>query len=176
MNKSPLSTTGQRLYWLCAALVPILPLLLFTFWMTADLGALLAFVNGTNWHISEITSGQRIFGFLISLLAISPIIFALFRLRQLFSLYARGILFSRENIAALRDTGFSFLMYAGIDLLTSPLFAIALTYNNPEGHRMIALGISSSMFGSVCLGLIILAIAKAMDEARLINDELSLTV
>lgn len=176
MNKSPLNTTGQRLYWLCAALVPVLPLLLFAFWMTADLGALLSFVHGTDWHISEISFGQRIVGFMISLLAISPIIFALFRLGRLFSLYARGILFSRENIAALRDTGLSFLVYAAIDLLTTPLFAFALTYNNPAGQRMITLGIGSSTFGSICLGLIILAIAKAMNEAKLMNDELALTV
>lgn len=176
MNESPLGVTGRRLYWLCAALTPILPLLLLIFWMTGDASSLLSFVHGNDWDISQVTFGQRISGFLISLLAISPIVFALLRLRQLFSLYARGILFSRENILALRDTGISFIVYAIIDLLTVPLFAVALTYNNPIGQRLVTFGISSSTFTSICLGLIVLAIAKAMNEAKLINDEHALTV
>ncbi len=176
MNNSTLSSTAHRLYWLLSALALVLPPLLFVFWMIAEPDTLSRFATTSKLPVSELAFGQRIAGLVISLLTIAPVLFILVRLRKLFALYARGILFSRENITALRDTGFGFVAYAAVDLITDPLFSLALTYNNPEGQRMISVGISASTFGSVCLGFIILAIAKAMDEARRINDEHALTV
>ncbi|MEL4073395.1 DUF2975 domain-containing protein [Ochrobactrum sp. GPK 3] len=173
MLSAPLIITGQRLHMLCAFFATALPIVLFSFWMTANSETLLASWSNANLNVHEISVDQRVVGFFISLAAIAPIIFSIVRLGRLFSLYARGILFSRENVLTLRDAGMGFIFYAVFDLIATPLFSLLFAY---EDILVLNVGFNSSTLITAFLGFILLAIARAMDEARQMNDEWSLTV
>lgn len=116
----------------------------------------------------------RLLGTLVQLLPDLVFMMMLWQLRQLFRGYRAGLLFTFEQIRRYRQIGILLCATFIVELMHTPLLGMALTMGGPEIHGSIS--INSSDFRPLLAGLIVLALALVMREAKLLADEQQLTV
>lgn len=96
---------------------------------------------------------------------------ALWHMRTLFILYAHGEILGKDAALAIRRIGLTLLGLAVFSVLGHTLIILALTADNPPGHRSLSVGISTNeVFLFFASGLLV-AIGWAMVEATRIADE-----
>lgn len=115
----------------------------------------------------------RLLGTLVQLLPDLVFMMMLWQLRQLFRGYRHGLLFTFEQIRRYRQIGLLCATFV-VELIHLPLLDTVLTMRGPEVLGTIAL--STSDFRVLLAGLIVLALALVMREAKLLADEQQLTV
>ena len=91
-------------------------------------------------------------------------------MKELFALYEHGIIFSNENVRCFRRLGYTLVVWFFAKLLFIPLISVVLTYNNPSGERMIAVGIGSYDLSTLITGAIVVTISWVMGEASKLQD------
>ncbi|QLH68078.1 DUF2975 domain-containing protein [Aeromonas veronii] len=116
----------------------------------------------------------RLLGTLVQLLPDLVFMMILWQLRQLFRGYRAGLLFTFEQIRRYRQIGVLLCTTFLVELILTPLLDTVLTMRGPEVLGTIAL--STSDFRVLLAGLIVLALALVMREAKLLADEQQLTV
>lgn len=115
-------------------------------------------------------------GFLISMIPTSIIMFGLYKLKNLFDNYSKGIIFSVENTAIYKKLGQALFLLAGADILSHSFMSLALSFQNPVGKRFISAGVGSTEICYLIIGLIVIVISHVMQEALKLNDEVELVV
>jgi len=98
-------------------------------------------------------------------------VWAMWSLRRLFLLYAKGEVFSQSAIAAINHVaaGLFWSVIAGL-LLEAPV-SLALSWPQGHGHRAISIGFGSDDLLWLFVAGTVLAIARVMAEARRVADE-----
>ncbi|WP_429125104.1 DUF2975 domain-containing protein [Aeromonas allosaccharophila] len=119
-------------------------------------------------------TANRLLGTLVQLLPDLVFMLMLWQLRQLFRGYRHGLLFTFEQIRRYRQIGVLLCVSFLVELIQTPLLDTVLTISGPEIHGSVS--ISSSDFRLLLAGLIVLALALVMREAKLLADEQQLTV
>ena len=114
---------------------------------------------------------KRLGGFAIAMIPATAAIVGLMALRRLFRLYAAGAVFTHANTRALRQFSACVLAYALARPLAYSLTVLLMTFDNPPGQRHFAVQMSSGELTALFLGILFLAIAWVMDEAREIAEE-----
>lgn len=168
-----ISNLGRHI---CTAMIFLVPVFSALFWVYFN--RLIPYMNTEMFKgllpivpDHDISAMARFIGFIVSLLHNVVIIYGLFKLRRLFSLYERGIIFSKKNVACFRDIGWSFIVFVAATTVSNALLSVVLTFANPPGQRMLTVGFSSRDLTTLCLGLAVLLISWAMDEGRRIAEE-----
>lgn len=139
-------------------------------------------LNGVSLVQSEPTTtayyplhtSTRLLGTLVLLLPDLVSMLILWQLRLLFRGYRNGLLFTFEQIRRYRQIGILLCATFIVELMHTPLLGMALTMGGPNVHGSIS--INSSDFRPLLAGLIVLALALVMREAKLLADEQQLTV
>ncbi|MBA2073368.1 DUF2975 domain-containing protein [Aeromonas veronii] len=116
----------------------------------------------------------RLLATLVMLLPDIIFISILWQLRQLFHGYRHGLLFTFGQIRHYQKIGLLLCTSFVISILTTPLLSVVLTMQGPEVHGSVTIG--SSDFQLLLVGLIVLALALVMREAKQLADEQQLTV
>ncbi len=102
-------------------------------------------------------------GFLDIVIATSPIVLVCWHLRELFSLYASGVVFARENAAHLKRVGLWLVVWPISKFVANMLFQF-FGGTDRAWVQMI-------FFDALILGLIVLAIAQVMQFGHEIEQE-----
>jgi hypothetical protein len=105
----------------------------------------------------------RLAGMADIVIATAPIILVFWELRRLFRLYARGIVFARENTRCLRRAGLWLLLYPFAKFAANMIFRVAGGTDKAWFHM--------DLIYALVLGLIVLAIAQVMEFGREIEQE-----
>ena len=121
--------------------------------------------------IHDLSDMARFMGFIVSLLPNAVIIYGIVKLRRLFSLYEKGMIFSKDNVGCFRGMGWALIVLVVAGTVSSTLLSVVLTFANPPGQRMFTVGIGSGDFTTLVLGLAVLLVSWAMDEGRRIAEE-----
>ncbi|MFB2864292.1 DUF2975 domain-containing protein [Aeromonas sp. MdU4] len=116
----------------------------------------------------------RLLATLVQLLPDVVFMMMLWQLRQLFRGYRAGQLFTFEQIRRYRQIGLLLCATFVVELIHPPLLDTVLTMRGPEVLGTISL--SSSDFRVMLAGLIVLALALVMREAKQLADDQALTV
>lgn len=153
------------------------PLLTIGFWVA--LGHLprhmLVELAGTEEFV--LSTRVQLFGALAALVPAALQALFLREWYRLFALYRQGRVFEAENVAHFRRAGQWLLALTALDLLLSrPIHSLILTLDNPPGRHMLSLGLSSGHLESLVAALVLVAVARAMDEGRHLRDEAELVV
>lgn len=132
--------------------------------------------NGGRAMPQVLEFNSRLIGLAGDLPALIVILLALVTLRRLFFLYAHGDLFTEENVAQYRVL--SKLAFWGIlaDIVNKSALTVALTINNPPGQRLLTVGFTGDHIKLLLIAVILIIIARVMNEGREIYDENQLTV
>jgi Protein of unknown function (DUF2975) len=96
---------------------------------------------------------------------------ALWSLRSLFLLYARGEVFSPGALSALNHVAVA--LFGGViaNFIAQAPISAALTWALGHGHREISLSFGSGDVSTLFMAGVVLVIARVMAEARRVADE-----
>lgn len=112
-----------------------------------------------------------ILGFLVTCIPMGLMMYGVWRLRQLFSLYSTGALFSLASARHLHVFASMLL----VTVLTSPvidiLLSLVLTMNYPAGERAISINLGSNDLSMLFIAGVMFAIAWIMREGYLLAEE-----
>jgi hypothetical protein len=106
--------------------------------------------------------------------ALAPTAFtmwALWSLRRLFLLYAKGSVFSKEALRALNHVAVALFAGVVVDFAMQAPISLLLTWPRGEGHREISLGFGSNDVATLFIACVVLVIARVMAEAQRAVDE-----
>lgn len=112
----------------------------------------------------------------IQLIPLSMTLLICQALSKLFSLYERGDLFELENIRLIKRIGLLMILGQGLQLLYQPLMTAALTFNNPEGERLMSITMGSTNASALMTGLVILIASWIVKEANVLKTDSQLTI
>ncbi|OWQ87609.1 hypothetical protein CDN99_18650 [Roseateles aquatilis] len=96
---------------------------------------------------------------------------AFWQLWRLFGHFQRGNVFTTAAIAHLRRLSQALIAMAAVMPLSSTLAILALTMRNPPGQRVLVFQIGSQHYLQLLVGLVLLAMALVMQEARRMAQE-----
>lgn len=97
-------------------------------------------------------------------------------LARLFGGYAKGRIFTADAVSSIRRLGWLLLTGQLVSPLNQAAESLALTYRNPVGHRMLAIGFNQTHLEFGLIAVIVLLVAWVMDEGRKLQEEQELTI
>jgi hypothetical protein len=166
---------SRRLRWFCTLLMILLPLGTAHFWMFPQ--SMPSLGHRLPVPITpDVPSSSLFLGFLVSMVSVCVGVWALSRLRKLFALYEKGMIFHHENIKCLRGLGRAIIAWVIAAFVSYPLLSVILTYHRPQGQRLLSVGLSSSDIASLLAGCAVLVIAWVMEQGRHLQEEQALIV
>ena len=122
-----------------------------------------------SWQIEAAAQRQR--AFVVSLLPALAGMYALMRLWQLFTRYARGEVFSAATARLFAHFAYGLLAFCLVTVLGRALMSVALSWDNPPGQRTLIVGLGSDDFVLLLFGVVLVAIAEVMRRhAQLAED------
>jgi len=175
-NLGRIRSASRAFNALCLALMGLVPLCLAAYWFFLNELPQSMYAPLPVAPSAELGHGLRLLGFLVTMIPCGVLLYALSRLRRLFALYRKGIIFDAQNVACYRDLGKSLLCWAGAAFIQTPLLSMIITLPNPPGTRLFMLGIGSGELDCLFLGGLVLLISWVMDEGRRLDEEQALTV
>jgi hypothetical protein len=176
-NTQRITTVSRKLRLICTVLFFCLPFVCAFFWTFFNRLYAIAPMIPLPVHIEHnLTAQTRFLAFLCDLLPIGAIIWALLKLKNLFSLYEKGHIFTEQNVSCFRGLGRTLIVWVACDIVNRTLLGIVLTLDNPPGKRMLVIGLDGGDFTGIFVGAVVLIITWVMDEARKMQDEQSLII
>jgi hypothetical protein len=113
-------------------------------------------------------------GLRLSVLSLLPVglwLLTMWQLWSLFGEYGLGRVFSPRALLALRRLGTCLLAMFAMQPLFTTLMSLALSWDRPRGHREISLSLGSDDYMLLLLALLLLALARVMQEAARVAEE-----
>jgi hypothetical protein len=165
-----LEHTSRRLADLFSVLVIALPLFCAFSVFALDRPDFRAKI-GWDHVTAPISMSQRVIFVLFLLMVSVPTLVAFLKLRELFLLYAQGVVFASRNVMLLRRAGLWLLWSAGFGFLSTPLLSMFGSWGT--SWRNIRIALSSDMLLPLVAGGTVYAIAHVMELAREAEEERS---
>lgn len=129
-------------------------------------------LNAIHW-----TGLSKMVGLSSDLLGILPFYLSLFVLAALFRNYKNGNILSSENALHYRKLGWLFFFNAlFVQSLSDTLMTLAVTLNNPHGHRYLTVSVGTPNMISLFCGLLVIVISWVMLEAGKLFNEQQFTI
>jgi hypothetical protein len=113
----------------------------------------------------------RLFGFLVSMIPLSVLFYALHQAYELFDSFRLGNVFTDSAGVHLRRIGLCMIGLALLRPATGTMLGLLLTADRLPGARELVIGISIDDYLIALFGGLILAIAHVMAEAARLSDE-----
>ena len=124
----------------------------------------------------ELPGWVRLLCFLAALVPGVALMVTLLRLRRLFALYKAGRIFTLATVACFQSVARALFVWAACAILSTPLHGLAVTAANPPGRHMLTLGIGTTELALLFIATLAVVLARVMDEARRLDEEVALTV
>jgi len=142
---------SRRLRLACTLAMAGLPVVVALVWV---------YMNSLPWMKSrlpaevmgDIPSFSLWLGFLVTMIPTGVAIYGLDKLRRLFGLYERGLIFGQENVACFRGLGRTIIAWVIAEFLCDVLLSTIVTLHHPPGQRILAVGLSSNEVGGLFAG------------------------
>lgn len=185
MKKSKNSIKIQRiskgLGWLFYIGTFVIPVFVVFYWLGYNLSpiqiinsALPGSHGGAMPQMLELNS--RLLGLMGDLPALVVMLLSIDTLRRLFFLYARGVFFNVENVTHYRKLSKLAFWSILANIFDKTLVMLALTINNPPDQRVVTVSFTPDHVKLMIVAIILMIIARVMNEGREIYDENQLTV
>ena len=168
-----ISSLGGRI---CTVLIFLVPIISALFWIYFNKFYPIMRALGIEIYLlsvlqQDLSAMARFLGFIVSLLPNIVTIYGIIKLRRLFSLYEKGIIFSKDNVKCFRGIGWALIGLVIANKISMPFLMVVFTSANPPGPRTIALAVNGEDLTTLVLGMAVLLISWAMDEGRRIKED-----
>lgn len=174
MSENPqidrIERVSRHLKAVCTATLVGLPILIVVLWLTLDLESLGHQVPAV-YAYGPLTPTERAVAIALTVAPLSVALFAVWNLRRLFSLYATGRIFTRENVRCFRNMGWALIVIVPVEVVYRAALSVALSMDNPPGERFFAIELSSNNLGILLIGAVVLVVSWVMAEAVRVQEE-----
>jgi hypothetical protein len=119
----------------------------------------------------KLDGATRLAGFAVSMIPMLVLFYMLDQAFRLFDAYRLGQVFSQDAPVRLRRIGLCMVLMGVLRPVTLAVLGLVLTYANPPGQIILALGFSVEDYMIAAFGGLILAIGHVMIEANRIAKE-----
>ncbi len=119
---------------------------------------------------------QRIYSSLAALAVSSILMWGFYVLIKLFSLYEKGVIFSRGNVECYRKLGYIIIISMIAGIIHNSAMSVIISLHNPPGQRVVTLSLSSADIAMCIIGMIVVLISWIMDAGKEMMDEQEYTV
>ena len=182
MSKIQKQSRRARIFF--QSLFVLTPIAVCYYWLTVEtsydfltsFGVIQVTHNIDSYTQLPLTLTTRILATIASLFLCSIIMYALKVLINLFRSYERNEIFTLDNVMSYQKLGYSLFYWVGASVVYGALMSAILSFNNPPGDRMLAIGFVGVDFLTLVLGFIILIISWVMKEGYILADENSHTI
>ncbi len=172
-TNSGVATLSVTMAWLSACGFVLLPLcLVYLFllpeqshWLMFDMNHLGAELN------SSVPLPYRVAALACALVAVAFTMWALWSLRRLFLLYARGSVFSSEALSSLNQVATALFASVVVGFISQAPISFLLTWSRGPHHREISLSFGTGDVTTLFIAGVVLVIARVMAEAQRMADE-----
>lgn len=171
-----LKRNSRRLRRVFMVLLALSPVFTVIFWVGVGMGN---DVLGHSLPVKvdpDIPASSLVMGCLVSMLPTGVFMYGLYQLIKLFSYYSAGVIFSHENVKAIRTLGKAIITWEVVNFVASIGLGIVLTLHRGPGQRLLVVGIDNADLYALVAGFSVLTIAWVMDEARKIKEDQELIV
>jgi hypothetical protein len=103
-------------------------------------------------------------------------LFILSMLIKLFSLYAKGEIFSLNNVRYIKNIGYALLIGQIVHPIYQGLMGLVLTWHNPPGHRFASVTFDQVNLGILLVALLVILISWIMAEGCKLQEEQKLVI
>jgi hypothetical protein len=172
-DRSSVGGLSSTMAWLSTLGFAIVPLVVAYTFIDPDHSQWMMFTyehGGVNLSSSQ-PFALRLLALVCALAPTAFTMWALWSLRRLFLLYAKGSVFSAEALEALNHVAVA--LFAGVIvafIMQAPI-SLALTWARGENHREMSLSFGSRDVATLFMAGVVLVIARVMAEARRMADE-----
>jgi hypothetical protein len=157
---------------LCLLGMIAIPCLLALVWWHLDwLAANSPELRALAFEPAGIQPVQRALGFAVSMIPGSVLLWGLWRLREVFSVFATGVFFSARTVEGIRAFALAVTLQVLLRPLATALLSIVLTMHNPPGQRALVVAFGTRELESLFIGGIFLAVAFVMAEGRRLAED-----
>lgn len=167
----------SRLFrWFFTFLFIISPILTIVFWVNFN-----TLPDGFRDELlipphETISNLQILLAVLTNMLPVGTAMYVIFTFRRLFTLYEKGVIFTRQNVTCYRHIGYGTLIYALTDLVYNTALSVILTFHRPEGERQLQITIGTVDLTTLSVAIMVLLISWVMNEAAQMEEERLYTV
>lgn len=180
--------TSAAFSLLFKSLLFLYPLCIFAFWFKIISSDTVVYLNhqpnsiGISWGsalLSELTNVpmyMRFYDAFIDIIPTAIVMLSFYYLHKLFSLYARGIIFSKQNSNYLQKIGITLLMQPIAAIFAPPFMSYILKLIDTTGVHPISIVFTKTDCINLIIGGIVILISWVMHEALQLKDELALTI
>ena len=174
-NLERIQQVSQRLDWFVKSMLVIVPVTTFCYWMGFNyLPASLAPTQ--TYGVSELAINNRLLLCLISLIPLSIVIWCLWTLHRLFTLFSNNVFYHADNVRLFKALGLGITAWVVVDFVFTPVQSVIMTMNQPEGLRVVAVNFDLNDLVMLAAGAITMLIAWIVEEGRKIEEENSHTI
>jgi len=181
MNKIQyVSRLFKWLFILCIILLPILSLL---FWWLMPPNIILHYSGITQTYTSNntiilhsLSPMTRFYAFLSGMIPLAVNLYMLYFLIKLFRLFQACRVFTAESAIYIKYIGYTLLVGPLLHPLYRMLLTYVLTWHNPAGHRIIAIGFSGTNIALLLAAALIILVSWIMSAAQLMQQEQQYTI
>lgn len=154
------------LYWLTSALLVAIPAVVaIAFWQDwADPAGVLGRYPDLP-GATQITQTKLVWLGVIGIIGTIPVLVTFWNMRGLFGHYRRGDIVSADCVRHILRIGRALIAMAVWGVLTPTLQILALTIDNPDGSKVLTIGIEGSSLGLLLAGGLLITIGWVMGEA-----------
>jgi hypothetical protein len=163
----------------------IFPIILVLYWLQAPtplgffLDIQISFINNpfSAWKVMhELSSAEKLIGFLLSWLSMGVVEVVLYFLIKLFRLYENAEIFTMQNVRYIKNIAYVLLVGQVLSPIQEGLMSAALTWHNPHGYKVAAFSFSGGNMGVILMAFFLLLISWIMTEGYRLKEEQALTV
>lgn len=129
-----------------------------------------------NAILHTLSLGEKILGFLVSVIPLLVELFILYSLIKLFKLYEQGEIFSMQHVRYIRNIGYALLIGQLIEPFYQFIMGLVLTLNNPSHHRYASITLDQTNIGILLTALLVILISWIMAEGYKLKEEQQLTI
>ncbi len=117
------------------------------------------------------TAFQGAFVAVVGVLSVYPMVIAFLNMRRLFGRYRCGEILTEPCARHILRVGQALFAVAAMTVLVPTLQMLILSWNNPPGDRIIAIGLDGSTLGFLLSGGLLIVIGWVMREAALVAED-----
>ncbi|PKH07815.1 DUF2975 domain-containing protein [Moritella sp. Urea-trap-13] len=177
MSKIQKQSRRARIFF--QSLFVLTPIVICYYWLTVDtpydfltsFGIVQISIDIDYLTQLPLTLTTRILAVIASLFLCSIIMYALRVLINLFRSYERNEIFTLDNVMGYQKLGYCLFYWVGASVVYGALMSVILSFNNPPGERILAIGFEGVDFLTLVFGFIILIISWVMKEGYILADE-----
>lgn len=167
IDQNSLTLLSRNIRLFSVALLIIMPALLVWCWLDPH-----AFPIGAHdtvlglWPEGPMPLSKKIGGFLITMLPTGALLLAITGIYRLAGQFGAGRFISGDAIRALKLASSGFIGYALLNIAHQAMLSVWLTYDRPQGERMLAVGIEGDDAVMLLVGLLMLALTRVFVVER----------